>query len=88
MAHHILTLQCPDRPGIVAALATGIGRAGGNILDSAQFSDPGTGIFCVRTEFETPIEDPDEALSLVGAELAAYAPTSRCAPRTAAVGSW
>ena len=43
MTHHILTLQCPDRPGIVAALARGIGRADGNILDSAQFSDPGTG---------------------------------------------
>ncbi len=81
MAHHILTLQCADRPGIVAALATGIGRAGGNILDSAQFSDPGTGLFCVRTEFETPIEDPDEALALVGAELAAYSPDLTLRPK-------
>ncbi len=81
MAHHILTLQCPDRPGIVAALATGIGRAGGNILDSAQFSDPGTGLFCVRTEFETPIEDPDEARALVGAELAAYSPELTLRPK-------
>ncbi len=81
MAHHVLTLQCPDRPGIVAALATGIGRAGGNILDSAQFSDPGTGLFCVRTEFESPIEDPEEALALVGPELAAYSPDLTLRPK-------
>ena len=82
MQHQILTLQCPDRPGIVRALATGIGQAGGNILDSAQFSDPGTGLFCVRTEFESPETDPDE---LRGdhrqAEVAAFAPTLTLRPR-------
>ncbi len=81
MQRHILTLQCPDQPGIVAALATGIGRAGGNILDSAQFSDPGTGLFCVRTEFESPVEDSGQLLALVEAEVAPFAPALSVRPK-------
>jgi formyltetrahydrofolate deformylase len=81
MNHHILTLQCPDRPGIVGALARGIGRAEGNILDSAQFSDPGTGLFCVRTEFESPLEGSDELLGMVAAELTAYSPELTLRPK-------
>ena len=81
MTHHILTLQCPDRPGIVAALARGIGRADGNILDSAQFSDPGTGLFCVRTELESPLDDADRLLELIGEELAAYSPELTLRPK-------
>jgi formyltetrahydrofolate deformylase len=53
MAQYVLTLACPDRPGIVRALADGIVAVGGNILENAQFSDPVTGTFCVRTHFET-----------------------------------
>jgi formyltetrahydrofolate deformylase len=54
---YVLTLTCPDQPGIVRALADGIVEAKGNILDNAQFSDPVTGTFCVRTHIETPMED-------------------------------
>jgi formyltetrahydrofolate deformylase len=53
MQQFLLTLACEDRPRIVRALADGIAEIGGNILDSAQFSDPATGTFCVRTQFET-----------------------------------
>ncbi|HQR26884.1 MAG TPA: formyltetrahydrofolate deformylase [Nocardioides sp.] len=81
MPHYVLTLQCPDRPGIVLALATGIGRAGGTILDSAQFSDPTTGLFCVRTEFEAPAADAEELRALVGAELAAFGARLSLRPR-------
>jgi formyltetrahydrofolate deformylase len=81
MHHQILTLQCPDRPGIVRALATGIGQVGGNILDSAQFSDPGTGLFCVRTEFESPETDPDELRRVIANEVAAFSPTITLRPR-------
>ncbi|MEZ5092582.1 formyltetrahydrofolate deformylase [Nocardioides sp.] len=81
MTHHILTLQCPDRPGIVAALARGIGRADGNILDSAQFSDPGTGLFCVRTELESPLDDTARLLELIGEELTAYSPELTLRPK-------
>ena len=57
MENYILTLRCTDQPGIVRSLAEGIVRAKGNILESAQFSDPPTGLFCLRTCFESPEED-------------------------------
>jgi formyltetrahydrofolate deformylase len=57
MEHYILTLRCADQPGIVRALAGGIVQAQGNILESAQFSDPPTGLFCMRTSFESPDQD-------------------------------
>ena len=58
MPQYILTLTCPDQPGIVRALADGIVEVKGNILENAQFSDPVTGTFCVRTQFESPDDGP------------------------------
>ncbi len=74
MQHQVLTLQCPDQPGIVRALASGIGASGGNILDSAQFSDPGTGLFCARTEFESPVTDAVELRADIDAEVRRFEP--------------
>ena len=59
MQHYVLTLSCPDRPGIVRAIAAGVGAANGNITESAQFSDPVTGLFSMRVEFESPLADLD-----------------------------
>ena len=59
MNRYILTLRCPDQPGIVRAFADGLVSAKGNIVDNHQFTDPDTGTFCMRTEFETPIESLD-----------------------------
>lgn len=42
-AKFILTLRCPDQPGIVHAVSGFLLRHGGNILASAQFGDPETG---------------------------------------------
>lgn len=64
-AQYILTLTCPDRPGIVRALADGIGQISGNILENTQFSDPATGTFCVRTQFETPNPNLAEVSQLI-----------------------
>jgi formyltetrahydrofolate deformylase len=47
---HVLTLSCPDRPGIVHAVAGTIVTAGGNITESQQFGDRGTGRFFMRVE--------------------------------------
>lgn len=57
MNAHVLTLSCPDRPGIVAAISTEIVRGQGNILESAQFGDPETGLFCMRVCFELASDD-------------------------------
>ena len=80
MQHLIVTVQCPDQPGIVAALAAGIGMLEGNILESAQFSDPETGLFCVRTEFESPVTEHSRLLSTIEAALAKFAPTVTMRP--------
>lgn len=47
----ILTLSCPDRRGIVHAVARAIAEGGGNILDSQQFGDPDAGVFFMRVHF-------------------------------------
>ena len=55
---HVLTLSCPDRPGIVHAVASALLDVGGNIVENAQFGDGDTGLFCMRTEFEADEDDP------------------------------
>jgi formyltetrahydrofolate deformylase len=51
-ARYILTLSCPDRTGIVKAVAGFLTDSGCNILDSAQYGDPFTGRFFMRVHFE------------------------------------
>jgi formyltetrahydrofolate deformylase len=52
-----LLITCPDRPGIVAAVSTFLFDRGANILDSAQHSDPDTGLFFMRMAFQ--LDDVD-----------------------------
>jgi formyltetrahydrofolate deformylase len=47
----ILTLSCPDRPGIVARVSTLLFEHGANILDAQQFDDGETGRFFMRVVF-------------------------------------
>jgi formyltetrahydrofolate deformylase len=51
---HILTLSCDDRPGLVHAVTGGLLDVDGNIVENAQFTDPDTNTFCMRTVVETP----------------------------------
>lgn len=48
----ILTLSCPDKPGLVAGVAGLLAEAGGNILEAQQFNDTGTRRFFMRIVFE------------------------------------
>ncbi|HYD44042.1 MAG TPA: formyltetrahydrofolate deformylase [Phenylobacterium sp.] len=48
----ILTLSCPDRPGIVAAVSAFLFERGGNIEDAQQFDDRETGRFFMRVVFK------------------------------------
>ncbi len=57
MHRYILTVQCPDQPGIVHAFAQGLLNAEANILENAQFRDTITESFCLRTRFETGLDD-------------------------------
>ena len=64
----ILTLSCPDRRGIVYAVARAIAEGGGNILDSQQFGDPDQSVFFMRVHFV------DEAGGSLDAWRTAFAP--------------
>lgn len=50
----ILTLSCPDQPGIVHAVSGAVAEAGGNIVESQQFGDPETKLFFMRVEMQVP----------------------------------
>jgi len=53
MPHHqyVLTLSCPDLPGIVATVSTFLFDNGQNIIDAQQFDDSETGLFFMRVVF-------------------------------------
>lgn len=47
---YLLTLTCPDRPGIIAAVSAFIAGYTGTISESASHSEPATGHFFLRQE--------------------------------------
>lgn len=57
----VLTLSCPDQPGIVHAVSGLVAGAGGNIIQSAQFGDADTSLFFMRVEMEVPSFDDVQA---------------------------
>jgi len=58
----ILTLTCPDRHGIVAAVSNFLLQRDANISDAQQYGDPHTGTFFMRVVFEPSATDQAEAL--------------------------
>jgi formyltetrahydrofolate deformylase len=48
---YVLTVSCPDRRGIVAAVSRYLFDNGCNVIDSAQFGDPDNGRFFLRISF-------------------------------------
>ena len=48
---YVLTLSCPDRPGLVSAVSTFLAHNGQNILDAQQFSDVEANKFFMRVVF-------------------------------------
>jgi len=66
----ILTLRCPDRPGLVHAVSGFLLERGGNILASAQYGAAETGRFFMRVQFTLPdVEVQAAALSRDFAEI-------------------
>ncbi len=64
----MLSLSCPDGPGIVHAVSGVLAEHGGNITESQQFGDPDTGLFFMRVEVTSPA--PREELASALAVLA------------------
>jgi formyltetrahydrofolate deformylase len=58
----VLTLSCPDRPGIVHAVSGFLLEHGGNIMESQQFDDVRQNRFFMRIDFE--VDGPASADTL------------------------
>jgi formyltetrahydrofolate deformylase len=56
----VLTLSCPDRPGIVHAVSGLLASHDANILDSQQYGSPTTSTFFLRVHVMSPV--PPEVL--------------------------
>jgi formyltetrahydrofolate deformylase len=50
---YVMVLRCPDRPGIVHQATGAILSVDGNIIENAQFTDPDSGMFVMRTRFRS-----------------------------------
>jgi formyltetrahydrofolate deformylase len=60
----VLTLSCPDRPGIVFAVAEFVVEHGCTIIESHQFNDRGQRRFFLRTRFEAVDGSPADPTGL------------------------
>ncbi|MEZ5342489.1 MAG: formyltetrahydrofolate deformylase [Acidimicrobiales bacterium] len=69
MPSHVLTLICPDRPGIVYAVCGALLEAGSDIAENAQFGDPDSKLFTMRTVFTTEETDSSVIADLVASKL-------------------
>jgi formyltetrahydrofolate deformylase len=65
----VLTLSCPDQPGIVAAISASLMAQDCNITDSAQFGDPESGRFFMRVSFSAPTGLTQERIEAAFAPL-------------------
>lgn len=74
MERYVLRVQAPDQPGIIHTMTGGIVATGGNILDSAQYSDDDSGQLNVRVEFESAEKDLDVLRAELVDRLARFDP--------------
>jgi formyltetrahydrofolate deformylase len=66
-------MRVADQPGIIHVMTGGIVATGGNILDSAQYSDEDSGQLNVRVEFDSG-EVPEVIRTELGDRLARFDP--------------
>jgi formyltetrahydrofolate deformylase len=52
---YVLLLSCPDAKGIVHAVTGFVLSLDGMVVDSMQYTDASTGVFCMRVHFQLPI---------------------------------
>ncbi|MBN3867606.1 formyltetrahydrofolate deformylase [Gluconobacter kondonii] len=68
---YVLTLSCPNRPGIVAAISGKLAELDANIMEAQQFDDRDSTVFFMRIVFEvakdrTSMKQLQEALAVLG----------------------
>jgi formyltetrahydrofolate deformylase len=65
---YILTLSCPDKPGLVLAVSTWLVESGCNILESDQFREGPSNTFFMRVKFagSKQVDDLNSSFEVVG----------------------
>ncbi|GII79008.1 formyltetrahydrofolate deformylase [Sphaerisporangium rufum] len=58
-SEYVLTLSCPDRPGVVAAVSGMLATRKCNITESQQFGDPVAGRFFMRVQFTSGLPEDE-----------------------------
>lgn len=69
----LATFTCKDTSGIVHTMTDAILKCRGNIIENQQFTDPLTGMFCMRTRFTTD-SSLSESEAILNSELSRFAP--------------
>jgi len=69
---YLLTLSCPNQPGIVTRVTAELFAHGGNILEAHQFDDTETGRFFMRIVFNVPSTIAGDAISEGFGPIAAH----------------
>ncbi|MFG1878075.1 formyltetrahydrofolate deformylase [Sphaerisporangium sp. NPDC049003] len=71
-SEYVLTLSCPDRPGVVAAVSGLLAARGCNITESQQFGDAVEGRFFMRVQFTAALPEDElrGALTALAPEFA------------------
>lgn len=71
---YVLTMGCPDRPGIIAAISSFIADFGGSIVEAGYHSDPDTGWFFTRQALKAStvpfgVDELRDRFAAIAAEL-------------------
>ncbi len=54
--HFVMTVRCSDGIGVIATVTKALADCNANVTESATYSDPSTGQFFMRSEFEIPAD--------------------------------
>ena len=74
MQRYVLTLRCADAPGIIHAVSGALLAIEGNVLEQAQYTNERTGMFAMRTRFESESTNVDELRAQVDRATSAFEP--------------
>ncbi len=72
MPAYILTISCPDGPGIIHAVSGALLEFDANVLEQEQYSDLETNLFFARTKFESQVEDVEWVRKLIVERTSAF----------------
>ena len=71
---YVMTLRCNDAPGVIHAVSGALLGIGGNVLEQAQFTNESTGMFAMRTRFESTNPEPANVYAVIEEATKGFSP--------------